>query len=103
MIFKTTAKALQGQNHQRRATPCDWRTVTFQALKGRKPIQRLLSPFDIRRAQPFRLSVQGFHPHVLSLHRALPDAHAKRLSALTTVTGFSFFMQSFYIFASSLF
>ena len=59
MIFKKTANALKGQNHQRRATPCDWRTETFQALKGRKPIQRLLSPFDIRRAQPFRLSVQG--------------------------------------------
>ena len=80
MIFKTTANALKGQNHQRRATPCDWRTETIQALKGRKPIQRLLSPF------------QGFHPHVLSLHRALPDANAIRLSAFTTVTSCLFFI-----------
>ena len=68
MLFKTIiSNALKGQNHQRRATPCDWRTVTSQALnrkpekmsstnvKGHKQIQRLLSPF------------QSFHPHVLSL------------------------------------
>ena len=80
MFFKTTANALKGQNHQRGATPCDWRTDTFQALKGRKTIQRLLSPF------------QGFHPQVLSLHRALPNANAIRLSALSTVISCLFFI-----------
>ena len=63
------SNALQGQNHQHRATPCDWRTAPFQALKGRKPIQHLLSPF------------QGSNLRVFPFHRALPDAHAQRLSA----------------------
>ena len=37
---------VKGQNHQHRATPCDRKTEAFQALKGRKPIQRLLSPLQ---------------------------------------------------------
>ena len=44
----TISNALQGQNHQHRATPCDWRTEPLQALKGRKPIQ-LLSLEEYRR------------------------------------------------------
>jgi hypothetical protein len=90
--LRSITNALQGQNHQHRATPCDWRTETFQALnrkperlsstnvKGRKPIQRLLSPF------------QGFQPYMISLHRALPEANAIRLSAFTTVTSCLFFI-----------
>jgi len=86
-IFRlhSITNALQGQKHQHGATPCDWRIETFQALKGRKPIQRLLSPF------------QGFHPHELSLHRALPDANGKRLSAFTTVTSCLFFIHNFIV------
>jgi hypothetical protein len=78
MIFKyIIISALKGHNHQHRATPCDWRTEPFQALKGRKPT--LLSPF------------QGLGLCMLPFHRALPDANAKRLSALMTVASFLFF------------
>jgi len=63
-------RALQGQNHQRRATPCDWIVGPLQALKGRNPGQCLMSP------------LRGLHLRVFPFHRALPDANAKRLSAL---------------------
>ena len=73
MNFKNIIiKALKGQNHQRRATPCDWMTQPFQALKGRNQASFQISPF------------QGSNLHVYPFHRALPDANAKRLSALTT-------------------
>jgi hypothetical protein len=78
MIFKTTANALKGQNHQRRATPCDCRVGQFQALKGRQQTMCRLTPF------------QGLGSRMYPFHRALPDANAKRLSALTTITGFLF-------------
>ena len=77
----TISNALQGQNHQHRATPCDCRTEPLQALKGQEQSLYWLTPFDFRRAQPFRLSVQGLNWRVCPFHRALPDAHAKRLSA----------------------
>jgi len=73
MNCKKIINALQGQNHQRRATPCDWRTEPLQALQGRNPGQCLMSP------------LQGLNLRVFPFHRALPDAHAKRLSALTSV------------------
>ena len=78
MIFKITANALQGQNHQRRATPCDCRAVQFQALKGRQQTMYRLTPF------------QGLGSRMYPFHRALPDANAIRLSALTAITGFLF-------------
>ena len=81
MIFKPVkTNALKGQNHQRRATPCDWKTKPLQALKGRKLGQCLMSPF------------QGLNLCMCLFHRALPDANAKRLSALNTVTGCLFFI-----------
>ena len=70
--------ALKGQNHQHRATPCDWITQPFQALKG----QNQASLF-----RPFRASNLRVYP----FHRVLPDANAKRLSAFTTVTDSLFF------------
>ena len=75
MIFKTTANALKGQNHQRRATPCDYGAGQFQALKGRQQTMCRLTPF------------QGLSSRMYPFHRALPDANAKRLSALFIVTG----------------
>ena len=84
MIFKTTANAMnrkperlsstkvKGQNHKRRATPCDCIVGQFQALKGRQQTMCLLTPF------------QGLGSRIYPFHRALPDANAKRLSALTT-------------------
>jgi len=79
LMYLSETKALKGQNHQHRATPCDWSTETFQALKGRQQTLYWLTPF------------QGFNSHVLLLHRALPDANAKRLSALTIITSCLFF------------
>ena len=70
MICKYMKNALKGQNHQHRATPCDWRTAPFQALKGRKLIQHLLSPF------------QGLNLRVFPFHRALPDANANKAFSL---------------------
>ena len=74
MIIKNSIiSALKVQNHQHRATPCDWMTETFQALKGRNQVSFQITPF------------QGSNLRVCPFHRALPDANAKRLSALTTV------------------
>ena len=73
MIFKYMKNALKGRNHQHRATPCDCRTDPLQAPKGREPKNILLSP------------LQGLNLRVFPFHRALPDANAIRLSALTTV------------------
>ena len=70
MIFKYIISALQGQNHQYRATPCDWRTEQLQALKGRHPAHCLMSPF------------QGLNLHVSPFHRALPDAYANKAFSL---------------------
>ena len=87
MNFKHTInKALKGQKHQHRATPCDWRTKPLQALKGRHKAMCRITPFDFRRAQPFRFSVQGSNLRVFTLHRATPDANAKRLSAFTVTS-----------------
>ena len=81
MNFKHTInKALKGQKHQHRATPCDWITDPFQALKGRNFASFLITPF------------QGSNFRVHPFHRATPDAIAKRLSALTTVTSCLFFI-----------
>ena len=77
---KTIIKALKGQNHQYRATPCNWVIEPFQALKGRDFASFLITPF------------QGSNSRLYPFHRALPDAIAKRLSALTTVTSFLFFI-----------
>jgi len=74
MVFKATANARKGQNHQRRATPCEWKTELFQALNRK----------------PFRLSVQGLNSRIYPFHRALPNANAKRLSALTMNISFLF-------------
>ena len=76
MIFKyhIIINALKGQNHQHRATPCEWMTKPFQALKGRQQTMFRLTPF------------QGSNLRLCPFHRALPDANAKRLSAFTTVT-----------------
>jgi hypothetical protein len=75
MNFKhTIIKALKGQNHQHRATPCDRMTEPFQALKGRQRALCRITPF------------QGSNSRMRSFHRALPDAIDKRLSALSIVT-----------------
>ena len=63
-------KALKGQKHQHGATPFEWMTQPFQALKGRQQAMFRLTPF------------QGSNLRVYPSHRALPDAIAKRLSAL---------------------
>ena len=73
---------LKGQNHQHRATPCDWRTEPLQALKGREQNIVWLTPFNFRRTQPFRLSVQGLNLRVFPFHRALPDANANKAFSL---------------------
>jgi hypothetical protein len=73
------SNALKGQNHQHRATPCDWRTEPLQALKGREQAS-YLTPF------------QGLKSRMYPFHRAMPDANAKRLSALTLITGCLFFI-----------
>ena len=71
MSFKYKIKdALKGQNHQHRATPCDRITEPSQALKGRNYASFQMTPF------------QGSNSCVCMFHRALPDANAKRLSAL---------------------
>jgi len=81
MIFKhAIANALKGQNHQRRATPCDWKTDPFQALQGRHQKLFRITPF------------QGLNLCMCLFHRALPDANAKRLSALCTVASYLFFI-----------
>ena len=74
----TISKALKGQKHQHRATPCDWMTEPFQALKGRQQTMFRLTPF------------QGSNSCVCPSHRALPDAIAKRLSAFTLTTCYMF-------------
>ena len=71
--------ALKGQNRQHRATPCDWRTKSLQALKGRHKVMCRIMPF------------QGSNLRMFTFHRALPDANAKRLSAFT-VTSCLFFI-----------
>ena len=92
MIFKTTANALKGQNHQRRATPCDCRAGQFQAL-NRKPERLSSTKVKGRRQTMCRLApFQGLGSRMYPFHRALPDANAKRLSALTTITSFLFFI-----------
>ena len=42
------ANALKGQNHQHRATPCDWMTASFQALKGRHIPTQGFIPVELR-------------------------------------------------------
>ena len=54
-------------------------TIT-KALKGRNFASLLITPF------------QGSNSRVYPFHRALPDAIAKRLSALTTITSCLFFI-----------
>ena len=79
MIFKyVITNALKGQSHQRRATPCDWITEPFQALKGRYQASFQITPF------------QGSNLFVYPFHRALPDANDKRLSALPTIASYLF-------------
>ena len=70
MIFKYIISALKGQNHQHRATPCDWRTEPLQALKGRHKAMCRIAPF------------QGLKLHVVPFHRALPDAYANKAFSL---------------------
>ena len=70
IIFRqglTIIKALKGQNHQHRATPCDWMTQPFQALKGRH--QTLCRPFRAQICVCIRfigrcpmLMLKGFQP-----------------------------------------
>ena len=67
------SNALKGRNHQHRATPCDWIAEPLQALQGRQHTLYWLTP------------LQGLHLRVFPFHRALPDAHAKRLSAFAMV------------------
>jgi len=73
MICKNIIKALKGQNHQHRATPCDWSTEPLQALKGRHMLY-WLTP------------LQGLNSRVFPFHRALPDANANKAFSLTSVT-----------------
>ena len=68
------SNALKGQNHQHRATPCDWSAEPLQALKGRHQTLCRLTPF------------QGLKSRMYPFHRALPDANAKRLSAFFDVS-----------------
>ena len=93
-IFRLRLKtnALKGQNHQHRATPCDWITGTIQAL-NRKPER--LSSTNVKGRQQMTCRItpfQGLDMCVHLFHRALPDADAKRLSALTTVKNYLFFI-----------
>ena len=71
MICKKFMNTLKGQNHQHRATPCDWSAESFQALKGCNSERYPISPFQCSnlRAYPF--------------HRTTPDALANMLSAFT--------------------
>jgi len=82
---RLSSTGVNGQNHQHRATPCDWRTEPLQALQGRQMLH-WLTPVDFRRTQPFRLSVRGLHPRVFPFHRTLPDANANKAFSLTSVT-----------------
>ena len=68
MIFKTTANALNRKPERLSSTK----------VKGRQQTMCRLTPF------------QGLGSRMYPFHRALPDANAKRLSALTTITGFLF-------------
>jgi len=88
MVFKATANARKGQNHQRRATPCEWKIELFQAL-NRKP-ERLSSTKVKGRHQTLcRITpLQGLNSRIYPFHRALSDANAKRLSALTMIISF---------------
>ena len=43
----TITKALKGRQHQHRATPCDWMTEPFLALKGRQQTMFRLTPFQV--------------------------------------------------------
>jgi len=70
MICKYIINALQGQNHQRGATPCEWRSELFQALQGRHKAMCQITP------------LQGLHLRMLPFHRALPDADAKKAFSL---------------------
>ena len=79
MIFKyiifqqgsiTIINALKGQNHQHRATPCDWMTEPFRALKGRQQRSYRMTPF------------QGSYLPVCAFHRALPDAKCYKAFSL---------------------
>ena len=79
-----TTKALKGQNHQHRATPCDWMTEPFQTLKGRQQAIFRLTP------------LQGSNSRACPSHRALPDAIAKRLSVSTTCCIFFIFHSLFF-------
>jgi len=69
----TITKALKGQKQQHRATPCDWTTVPFQALKGRDQASFQITSF------------QGSNSRVCPSHWAASDAIAERLSDLTTL------------------
>jgi len=81
MIFKYfIIQALKGQYHQHRATPCNWSEEPFQALKGRNPKRYLMSP------------LQGLNLRMYPFHRTLPDANAKRLSALILIISCLFFI-----------
>ena len=78
MIFKhVITNALKGQNHQRRATPCDWKTEPFQALKGRHQTLFTGSLFRITPLQGFDLCMCP-----CPFHRALPDAMLKGFQPL---------------------
>ena len=70
MIFKYIISALQGQNHQHGATPCDWRTVPLQALKVRHRAMCRITPF------------QGLNLRMFPFRRALPGAYANKAFSL---------------------
>ena len=66
---RLSSTGVNGQNHQHRATPCDWRTEPLQALQGRQMLHWLT---------PLR----GLHSRVFPFHRALPDANANKAFSL---------------------
>jgi len=72
--------ASKGENHQHKATPCNWSDDPFIALKGRNLKRYMMSP------------LQGLNLRIYPFHRTLPDANAKRLSALTLVISCLFFI-----------
>ena len=81
MNFKhSITKALKGQKYQYKATPCDWITETFQALKGQDDVSFLMMPF------------QSSNSRMCTFHRVLSDAIAKRFSALATFISCLFFI-----------
>jgi hypothetical protein len=82
MVFKAIANARKGQNHQRRATPCEWKIELFQAL-NRKPERLSSTKVKGRRQALCRMPpLQDLNSRIYPSHRALSDANANKAFSL---------------------